>query len=380
MGHELVRGVRMRLTPLIALLFVLLSPLSALAANNISVNPVASISSISSVNVSSNIATNHTDYITPVSTMQAQATTTQPQVTTVTSESAGEEMIKNALGGLIVDFANLFISRLGGVRTGQLNDSANLSGEKVAIFAIAAHVLDPTTDPSTINDVKDFKQLYIYAVVIFALLLALFLLFQQMRPHNAAQLVETVTGQYGYVAIDEMISYYTVTCGWLLFGPMEFYSAIWLNNYLVQSLMLSVLDFVSFDSKNIILYVIMVLLWGVLVAFFALRIVTILIVVRLWPLVGIMLAVKRVRWLGLLVAAYMNGVIFYQFFIVWPAVVIVSYVHTHAIPWFTESFIYLGLFLLELIITLIVVAWPLIFAILSPKTWKTVMMVTRYAV
>lgn len=364
----------MRLTPLIALIFVLLSPLSALAAGNLSINPFGSITSLSSVSASSNITANHTDYVPPVSYAQAQSTT-------VPSENAGIEMIKKAIGGLIVDFANMFVDGFGGVRTGQLNNT-NISGEKVAIFAIAAHTIDPTTDPTTMKDVGDFKQFYVYGVVIFALLLALFLLFQQVRPHNSAQIVETVTGQYGYVDLDELISYYAVTCGWLLLGPLEFYAAIWLNNYLVQSLMLSVLDFVSFDSSNIMLYAVMVTLWLILVAFFALRLVTILIVVRLWYLFGIILAIKRIRWVGLLAIAYINGVIFYQFFIVWPAVVIVSYVHTHAIPWlsFNESFIYFGLFLLELVITVIVVLWPLIFAILSPKTWKTVMMVARYAV
>jgi hypothetical protein len=103
-------------------------------------------------------------------------------------------------------------------------------------------------------------------------------------------------------------------------------------------------------------------------------------VVRVWYLFGLLLAVKRIRWLGLLVIAYMNGVVFYQFLLVWPAVTIVSYVHTHAMSGFSEGFIYLGLFLLEIVITAIVVLWPLFFAILSPKTWKTVMMVARYAV
>jgi hypothetical protein len=362
----------MRLTPLIALIFVLLSPLSALAAGNMSISPIGSISSLTSVNVSSGITANHTDYITPVSSIQTQSST-------VPSENAGEEMIINAISRLIVNFADLFVNGLGGVQTGKLNNT-NVSGEKVAIFAVVAHTIDPTTDPATMKDVGDFKQFYVYIIVIFALLLALFLLFQQVRPHNAAQIVETVTGQYGYVDLDEMISYYAVTCGWLLFGPLEFYSAIWLNNYLVQSLMLSVLDLVAFNRQNIMLYVTMVILWLILVAFFALRLVTIMMVVRVWYLFGLLLAVKRIRWLGLLVIAYMNGVVFYQFILVWPAVTIVSYVHTHAMSGFSEGFIYLGLFLLEIVITAIVVLWPLFFAILSPKTWKTVMMVARYAV
>ena len=186
----------MRLTPLIALLFVLLSPLSVLAAGNMSINPIGSISSLTSVNVSSGITANHTDYITPVSSIQTQSST-------VPSENAGEEMIINAISRLIVNFADLFVNGLGGVQTGKLNNT-NVSGEKVAIFAVVAHTIDPTTDPATMKDVGDFKQFYVYIIVIFALLLALFLLFQQVRPHNAAQIVETVTGHYGYVDLDEM--------------------------------------------------------------------------------------------------------------------------------------------------------------------------------
>lgn len=364
----------MRLTPLIILLLVLISPCTVFAATNENlsiINPLNSINNLSSVNVSSNITANHTDSISSVNAVQTQSSTES-------SENVGEEMIINAFSRLIVNFANMFLNGLGGVRTGQLNDT-NVSGEKVAIFAVVAHTIDPTTDPATMQDVANIKQVYVYFVILFALLLALFLIFQQIQPHRAAQIVETVTGQYGFVGIDEMIEYYAVTCGWLLFGPAQFYAALWLNNYLVQSLMLSVLDFVTFKSDNVMLYATMVTLWVILVSFFALRLVTIIIIVRLWYLLGILLAVKRIRWLGLLAIAYMNGVIFYQFFLVWPAVTVVSYVNTHAMSGFSEAFVYLGLFLLELIITLIVLFWPLLFAVISPKTWKTLLMVARYS-
>jgi hypothetical protein len=379
----------MRLTPLFILVLLLLSPLTAFAAegNKLQVippvNPLNQIGGLSAVNGSSNLtALNQTSndgrFVSSAVPSQTPSEYKEAPKDQKASESVGEEMIKNALSGLIVSFANMIVRGLGGVQTGQLNDSANVSGEKVAIFAVAAHTIDPTTDPTTMQDVDSFRQIYIYFVILFALLLALFLIFQQFNPHRAAQVVETVTGSYGFVGLDDMAEYYTVTCGWLLFGTGEFYAALWLNNFLVTSLMLSVLDLVSFNSENVMLYVIMVILWAVLMAFFALRLVTILIVVRLWYLLGIGLAWKRVRWLGWLTLLYMNGVIFYQFFIVWPAVTIVSYVNSHALSFFGEAFIYLGLFILELIITIIVVCWPVIIAIISPKTWRTILTVARY--
>jgi len=145
-------------------------------------------------------------------------------------------------------------------------------------------------------------------------------------------------------------------------------------------MMLSVLDLVSFTTDNAILYVIMVILWAVLVTFFALRIVTLIVMVRLWFLFGLVLAIKKVRWLGLLIVAYINGVIFYQFVIVWIAVTIVTYVHTHDVGGLSQALLYLGMFLMEVTMTALVALWPLVIAILAPKTWKTVLAVARYSI
>ncbi len=334
------------------------------------------------MNTLSSVTVNHTSNYTKVEpvALGPEVTTRSyaPLDSSESSSSMGEEMIKNAASGLILGFADMFVKGLGGVQTGQL-DGTGASSEQVAIFAVVAHTIDPTTDPSTMDDIATVKQIYIYGMVLFALLLALFLLFQQLRPHSAAQIVETITGQYGFVAIDEMVEYYCVTCGWLFFGPMVFYSAIWVNNYLVQSLMLSILDLVTFNANNLMLYVTMVTLWVLLLCFFALRIVTILIVVRLWYLLGLAIAIKRIRWIGYLTILYMVGVVFFQFFLVWPAVTIVSYVSTHPMSGFGVEFLYLGLFILELVIALIVTFWPLILAVVSPNTLKNVMMVARYA-
>jgi hypothetical protein len=345
-------------------------------------NPLSTLTNLTAVNnsavTSSNngSATNYTNGDLQATTEKTQSTISSEESS---GESAGEEMIINAINRLIINLCNKLVSGLGVVKTGSL-DGSNTSSEKVAIFAVAAHEVNLTGDPATMKDVNDMKDFYVYMLVVVGLLFAIFLVLQQVSPGQAAKIVEMATGQYGYIHSNDLAEYFVFTGGWLLLGPMEFYFALWLNNYLVHGMMLSVLDLVSFTTDNAILYVIMVILWAVLVTFFALRIVTLIIMVRLWFLFGLVLAIKKVRWLGLLTIAYINGIIFYQFVIVWVAVTIVTYVHTHDVGGLSQALLYLGMFLMEVTLTAFVALWPLIIAVLAPKTWKTAIAIARYSI
>jgi hypothetical protein len=345
-------------------------------------NPLSTVTNLTAVNNSA-VTSSNNGSIDNYTTGDLQDTTgkTQSIISSEesSSESAGEEMIINAINRLIINLCNKLVDGLGVVKTGSL-DGSNTSSEKVAIFAVAAHEVNLTGDPATMKDVNDMKDFYIYMLSLVGILFAIFLVLQQVRPNEAAKIVEMATGQYGYVHTNDLAEYFVYTGGWLLLGPMEFYFALWLNNYLVHGMMLSVLDLVSFTTDNAILYVIMVILWTVLVTFFALRIVTLIVMVRLWFLFGLVLAIKKVRWLGLLIVAYINGIIFYQFVIVWIAVTIVTYVHTHDVGGLSQALLYLGMFLMEVTMTALVALWPLVIAILAPKTWRTVLTVARYSI
>jgi len=291
---------------------------------------------------------------------------------------AGEEMIINALSKLIVDFCNDMLAGMGGVSTGQLNDSGNYSGEQVAIFAVAAHSIDPTTDPIIMEEVENTKQIYIWGMKFFGLLLTAFLLFQQMWPSKARDIVGTVRGQPGYVTVDEMAEYYIIVCLWFLLGPAVLYGSLYLNNDFTQSLTLSVLDHVAFSSENVGFFATMTGLWTVMSGFFAVRIVLILIAVKLWFLLGLVLALKRIRWIGALTIPYTLSYVFAQFVIVWTVVSVVMYSESHAMSWAGSGFLYLGMFLFILGEGLFCVFWPLILKILSPSTFKTLIMFARY--
>jgi len=367
-----------KISPLLIIFLCLLAPYNVLAASNNSFvyNPLSSVTNLTAVNDSAATSSNNGS-IDNYTTGETKDTTSSEE--SYSSESVGEEMIINAINRLIINLCNKLVDGLGVVKTGSLNGT-NTSSEKVAIFAVAAHEVNLTGDPATMKDVNDMKDFYIYMLSLVGILFAIFLVLQQVRPNEAAKIVEMATGQYGYVHTNDLAEYFVFTGGWLLLGPMEFYFALWLNNYLVHGMMLSVLDLVSFTTDNAILYVIMVILWAVLVTFFALRIVTLIVMVRLWFLFGLVLAIKKVRWLGLLIVAYINGVIFYQFVIVWIAVTIVTYVHTHDVGGLSQALLYLGMFLMEVTMTALVALWPLVIAILAPKTWKTVLAVARYSI
>lgn len=291
---------------------------------------------------------------------------------------AGEEMIINAVSRLIVEFANDMLTGLGGVNTGQLNDSGNYSGEQVAIFAVVAHSIDPTQDPVILEEVEKTKMVYIWGMKFFALLLAAFLLFQQVWPSKASEAVGVFRGQPGYVTIDEMAEYFIIVGLWFILGPALLYGSLWLNNYLTQSLTLSVLDHVAFSSENAGFYGVMVGLWSVMSGFFAERIVIILLAVKAWYLLGLLLAVKRIRWLGVISVPYTIGFVFSQFVICWIVVSVVMYTETNGTGWMGSGFMYLGMFLVIFGVGVIFVLWPLLVKLVAPSTFKTIITVARY--
>jgi len=291
---------------------------------------------------------------------------------------AGEEMIVNAVSQVIVNFANSIVTGIGGVETGKLDNSSNYSGEQVAIFAVAAHTIDPLNDPGLMQEVENTKEIYTYGMVILGILLTLFLLFQAAFPGEASNVVGAVRGQPGYATIGELGEYYITVGLWFLAGPAILYGSIYLNNYFVESMTLSVLDHVAFSSENGGFYLFMVTLWACMVGFFAERMVLILVAVKIWYLFGLILAYKRIRWLGVMLVPYTLVFVFAQAAIVGAVVYIVTYISSNGASWIGSGFLYIGLFLMILGIVFVVVCWPILLKFLKPDTYRTIIQIARY--
>lgn len=314
---------------------------------------------------------------------QTIAYTPEPGVTITRSTeergqiSAGEEMIQNALKNTAVDTVNGIVAGVGGVQFGDLNDTDSRSSSEVAVFAVAAHTIDPTRDPAMMGQLATTRDIYIKAILIFGGLLAIFLLFQVVRPEDSAKLLEEMTGTYGYVAVNDMASYFGSNCFWLLLGPGLFFGAIKVNNLLVESQMLSVLDYVAFSSDTIGLYIIMGILWLISITFFAIRLVSIIISTYLWYFYGLGFAIKKLRWAAIFFALYEIGIIFGQFIVVWSSCVVVSYTTSQELAWYSVSFVYLGLFCTIVFEELLVLSWPIIWKLLSPQSLTTAIRIAR---
>lgn len=290
-----------------------------------------------------------------------------------------EGSIDNAITGFIVNLCDNFLNGVGGAKSGQLNNSSNYTGDQIAIFAVAAHSMDPANDTATQGAVNQCKQVYGWGMFFCGLCLTIFLLFQQVDPKHSSKMVGVVNGgKPGYVATDEMIEYFLTVCGWLVLGPAVIYGAIWLNNYITQSLMLSVLDHVEFSSSNVGMYVFFTVLWVFMMGFFAFRLVMILVAVRVWYIFGLLLALKKFRWIGSAVIPWVLVIIFAQFAIVWASVTVVSYNATGALDWCSSTFLYLGLFLFDCLLVIIFMFWPIIWKLLSPKTFNVAWTLVRH--
>jgi len=292
--------------------------------------------------------------------------------------SAGELMIQKGIENTVLDNVNNIFVGVGGFQFGAVNDTNGKDSSQVAIFAVTAHTMDPTKDPAMMARIATMRDIYIYAIMIFAAILALFLIYQTVFPDESAQLLEDFTGNYTYVAASDMVKYFINTCGWLLLGPALYFGSIKINNFLVEGQMLSVLDQVALSSDSIGLYIIMGLLWLVSITFFAVRLVMIIIGAHIWIMYGLGFAFKKIRWAAILATSYQIVFIFAQFAIVWVCCVVVSYTATQELAWYSVSFIYLGLFSTVVFMEFLFATWPILWKLLSPRTLTTAIRLARY--
>jgi hypothetical protein len=290
---------------------------------------------------------------------------------------AGESMIVNAVSKIIVNLANGVLSALSGLNFGNGEDPDNNTGEQISLFGVAAHPLDPTTEKAIKEEVEKTKDVYIWGMKFFGLLITFFMIIQQMAPHTTAQAVAIVRGQPGYVTIEEMAQYYIIVGLWFAFGPGSLYAALYLNNYLTQSLNLPVLGHVIFTSFNEGFFGFLVTLWGLMMGFFAFRVVYILLAFKAWYLLGLALAWKRIRWIGALTVPYTFGIVFAQGVIIWTVVSVVVYSESSSMSWAGTGFLYLGMFIFVIIEAFIALFWPKILKWMSPTSYYLMINVAR---
>ena len=291
--------------------------------------------------------------------------------------SIGAQMIKKGLESTVVDNVNKLFAHAGGLQLGDLNNTEHGASE-TAIFAVTAHTIDPTRDPAMMDRINTMRDIYIKAILLFGGLLALFLLYQAADPSESAKILEDFTGTYGYVAVGDMAKYYAHTCFWLLFGVALFFGGLKANNYLVENQMLSILDQVTFSSDSIGLYITFGVLWLFSISFFALRLVMIVISAHVWYLYGLGFGFKKTRWAAILITSYELVFIFAQFIIVWISSTVVDYTTSQELAWYGATFVYLGLFLTIVFTEILIITWPVLWKLLSPKTLTTAIRLARY--
>jgi len=367
-----VRGFSVKLSPLIFILLILFSTQIASASGSTNVStgdPAAALNLTTPIKVDTE---NETATVTLSKGVSITASTNESS-----KLSAGAQMVKNGIESVVVDNVNDLFVGVGGLQLGELNDSDE-DNSQIAIFAIAAHTIDPTKDSAMMERIETMREIYIYAILLFAGILALFLICQSIDPDKSAELLEQVTGNYNYVAASDMARYFINTCGWLLLGPGLFFGALKINNVLVEGQMLSILDQVAFSSDSIGLYIIFGLLWLISIFFFAIRLVLIIISAHVWIMYGLGFAFKKIRWAAILVTTYQICFIFAQFAIVWVCCVVVSYTTSQTLAWYSVSFVYLGLFGVVVGLEFLFVVWPVLWKVLSPKTLTTAIKLARY--
>ncbi len=364
----------MKLMPFIFIFSILLMPYVAGAADdeNLTINPSAVPLDNLTASYIKIDSTNETITKNPETGVSITSSTNK------TGLSVGAQMIQDGIENTVIDNVNEVFTGVGGLQLGDLNDSKDVDNSQVAVFAIAAHTIDPTKDPSMMERIATMRNIYIRAILIFAAILALFLIYQQVNPEDSAEMLETVTGSYGYVAVSDMVKYYLNTCGWLLLGPGLFFGAIKINNFLVEGQMLSVLDQIAFSSDSIGLYLVMGCLWLVSIVFFAARLVMIVIGAHVWILYGLGFAFKKVRWAAILTTTFQICLILSQFAIIWTCCVVVSYAASNELAWYSVSLIYLGLFVVVVCLEFLFLTWPILWKLLSPQTMMTIVKIARY--
>lgn len=364
----------MKLAPFIFIILILVMSCTASASTNntVTIIPATTIENITNPN---NYDPVKIDSENQTVTTKSSETSSVTKSTEKSNIQAGAQMIKEGLESTVVDNVNKLFTGVGGLQLGEVDDKDN---SQIAIFAIAAHTIDPTRDPAMMDRIATTRSIYIYAIFLFGGILALFLIYQAVDPDDSAKLLEDFTGNYGYVAVSDMAKYYINTCGWLLLGVGLFFGALKSNNLLVEGQMLSILDQVAFSSDSLGLYFTFGILWMISIVFFAVRLVSIIISVHIWYLYGIGFAFKKIRWAAILVTTYEIVLILSQFAIIYVCCTIVSYTTSTELAWYSVSFVYLGLLATVVGMELIFLTWPIIWKLLSPKTLTTAIKIARY--
>ena len=366
----------MRLFPLIfIILIVALSGTASAESNNDTVK-IIPIKTIDNITNPVNYDPIEIDSDNKTVTIRYSQTSSVTKSTVRSNITAGAQMIKEGLESTVVENVNDLFTGVGGLQLGEVEDKEDNS--QIAIFAIAAHTIDPTRDPAMMDRIATTRDIYIYAIFLFGGILALFLIYQSVDPDDSAKLLEDFTGRYGYVAVSDMAKYYINTCGWLLLGTGLFFGSLKGNNILVEGQMLSILDQVAFSSDSIGLYITFGILWMISIIFFAIRLVTIIISAHIWYMYGIGFAFKKVRWAAILITSYEIVFIFSQFVIVWVCCTVVSYITSTELAWYSVSFVYLGLLATVVGMELLFLTWPVLWKLLSPKTLTTAIRLARY--
>jgi hypothetical protein len=294
------------------------------------------------------------------------------------SMEAGQKMISGGLTQWVLDIANDMLAG-SGFQTGELNNSENYSGEQVLVFGIAAYQIDVFQNPVVQEAIGETIPIFKYLAVLLLISITLFILLQIYAPETAGKITGIINGRETYYEPRDIIEYIAYISFWFLGGPFLLWAELEINNFIVKSMMLDVLNQVSLSSDNIPLYFIMCFCYMILLYFVAVRIIIIYYGASVWYLLGLVLAVKRTRWVGVLIFLYVSVQIFMQTIIVSVTTFIVKLVISGSLGWITSTLVYGGLTLFLLGLCLIIEFWPILLQILKPATMKSIVYFARFA-
>jgi hypothetical protein len=294
------------------------------------------------------------------------------------SMEAGQKMISGGLTQWVLDIANDMLAG-SGFQTGELNNSENYSGEQVLVFGIAAYQIDVFQNPVVQEAIGETIPIFKYLAVLLLISITLFILLQIYAPETAGKITGIINGRETYYEPRDIIEYIAYISFWFLGGTFLLWAELEINNFIVKSMMIDVLNQVSLSSDNIPLYFIMCFCYMILLYFVAVRIIIIYYGASVWYLLGLVLAVKRTRWLGVLIFLYVSIQIFMQMIIVSVTTFIVKLVISGSLGWITSTLVYGGLTLFLLGLCLIIEFWPILLQILKPATMKSIVYFARFA-
>jgi len=188
---------------------------------------------------------------------------------------AGQKMISGGLSQWALDIANNMLFAGTGIHTGQLNNSENYTGEANLVFGIAAYRLDVFENPVVQEAIGETIPVFKFLAEFLLILITLFILLQIYAPETAGNITKTINGRPTYYEPRDIIEYVLFISFWFLGGPFLLWVELEINNFIVQSMMLDVLNQISISSENLPLYFIMCFCYMVLLYFVAVRVVII---------------------------------------------------------------------------------------------------------